>query len=615
MSIKILDEKTINKISAGEVVERPLNVVKELVENSLDAKATAISVEIEKAGKKLISITDNGCGMNKEDLQMCICRHATNKITSFDDLSNIISLGFRGEALPSIASVSMFAIKTQQKNENSGWCLYMDGEARPKVEPWAGAYGTIVEVRNLFFNTPAREKFLKSDITEKSKIISCLDEIALVRNDINFKLVSDGKVIFDYHKSDLKLKRIENVLGKNISEKLKKISFCHPKIEVEGYITTRENSLSQKNVQYLFVNGRCVNYPKWLIHAINQASKETIPIGKYVGLIMFLKTNPSDIDINVHPTKREIKFVNENQMYELFYKFIKTSLESDAPSNIINIQNDSNNFKINNFRKEISSAIPYSYPQHYKFSGSYCHTKYPSKKFDVEDYKNIYQTTRITTPITNNEEQKNTDKKENIEFKQESFLQKEDSFKFVGQIFETYILVEKDKTFYIIDQHAAQERVRYEMFLMQIENHSLKIQQLLIPDVFELSKSKTMIIKNYLEIFKNLGFDINEFGQNSFRLTSYPALLGNNLDFIEIIDKLVTFLEDERNINVEQIKEKIIRASCRTSIKAGDKIFDIQAKALLNELFACKMPWTCPHGRPTVYTLTLSDLEKFFKRT
>ena len=185
---------------------------------------------------------------------------------------------------------------------------------------------------------------------------------------------------------------------------------------------------------------------------------------------------------------------------------------------------------------------------------------------------------------------------------------------FRSQIFDTYILVEKDKNFYIIDQHAAQERVRYEMFSNQLEQKNLKIQQLLIPDVFELQKSKAMLLKNNLDTFKNLGFDVEEFGDNSFRLTSYPALLGNNVNFIEIIDVLVSFLEEEKTTDVEQIKEKIIRASCRTSIKAGDKIYEQQAKSLLRELFACKMPWTCPHGRPTVYTLTLSDLEKFFKR-
>ena len=600
MAIKILDENTINKISAGEVVERPLNVVKELVENALDANADTISVEIEKSGKKFISVCDNGCGMNKDDLQMSICRHATNKITNFDDLSNTFSLGFRGEALPSIASISMFTIKTQQHGQNSGWQLSMNGESKPEVQPWAGAYGTTVEVRNLFFNTPAREKFLKSDITEKAKIISCLDEIALVRNDINLKVVSDGKVVSDYHKTDSKLQRIEDVLGKNISQKLKHISFGHPKVEIDGYITTRQNSFPQKNMQYLFVNGRCVNYPKWLIHAIYQASKEAIPIGRHPGIILFLKTNPSDIDINVHPTKREIKFVQENQMYELFYSFIKSSLESDAPANIINVQNDSAS-------KDTSNSTVFIPPE-YKHSGGYGNVRYPSRQFSVKDYQNVYQTSAVSK-----EETSTTSVSEPVELKQTDLIQ-QDNFKFIGQIFETYILVEKEKSFYIIDQHAAQERVRYEMFSNQLEQKSLKIQQLLIPDVFELQKSKSILLKNNLEVFKNLGFDVEEFGDNSFRLTAYPALLGNNVNFIEIIDVLVGFLEEEKTTDVEQIKEKIIRASCRTSIKAGDKIYEQQAKALLRELFACKMPWTCPHGRPTVYTLTLSDLEKFFKR-
>lgn len=596
MPIKILDENTINKISAGEVVERPLNVVKELVENALDAGATTISVEIEKSGKKLIRVTDNGCGMNKQDLQLSVCRHATNKITNFDDLSSILSLGFRGEALPSIASISMFSIKTQQQGENSGWQLFMKGETKPELAPWAGAYGTTVEVQNLFFNTPAREKFLKSDITEKAKIINCLDEIALVRNDINLKIISDGKVVADYHKTDSKLQRIEDVLGKNIAQKLKQIYFGHPKVEINGYITTRDNSFPQKNMQYLFVNGRCVNYPKWLIHAIYRACKEALPIGRHPGIILFLKTSPTDIDINVHPTKREIKFAQENQMYELFYSFIKKSIESDAPSNIINVQNDTPDISTN-FQKEKDFISQYGYNR----------TKYPSRKFDIKDYQNVYQ-----TPISSKLE--NIEIREDLaQLKQNDLLQ-QDNFKFVGQIFDTYILAEKENTFYIIDQHAAQERVRYEMFSNQLETKSLKIQQLLIPDVFELSKSKTILLKNYLSVFKNLGFDVEEFGDNSFRLTSYPALLGNNVNFVEIIDVLISFLENEKNTDIEQIKEKIIRASCRTSIKAGDKIYEQQAKSLLRELFACKMPWTCPHGRPTVYTLTLSDLEKFFKR-
>ncbi|MDD2524214.1 MAG: DNA mismatch repair endonuclease MutL [Endomicrobiaceae bacterium] len=588
MTIEILDENTINKISAGEVVERPLNVVKELVENALDAKATSISVEIEKAGKKLIRVCDNGCGMDKEDLQLSIKRHATNKIKTFEDLANIVSLGFRGEALPSIASISMFDIKTQQQEKSSGWQLSIEGNKVSNLQPWAGSGGTIAEVRNLFFNTPVREKFLKTDTTEKSKIISCIDEIALVKNDINFKVICDNKTISDYQKTDSKIKRIEDVLGKDMSKKLKHIFFSHQKVEIDAFITTRENSLAQKKLQYLFVNGRCVNYPKWLIHSVYQAYKQAIPIGRYPGIIMFLKTNPADIDINVHPTKREIKFAKENEMYELFYSFIKGSVESDAPSNVINLQIQEEPYINRDYKTNYSFGKSYSKPYGKPFSSP--------KDVTVEDYKNLYSTTRHTVG-------------------QQTEIIHADNCKFVGQVFTTYILVEKDDTFYIIDQHAAQERVRYEMFSNQISKKSLNIQQFLIPEVFELSSPKAIILKSQLETFNKLGFSVEEFGDNTFRLTSYPALLGFKINFIEIIDVLLEFLADEKTTDIERINETIIRTACRSSIKAGDKLQDIQAIELMKDLFACHMPWTCPHGRPTVYTLTQADLEKFFKRT
>ena len=596
MKIKILDENTINKISAGEVVERPLNVVKELVENALDAGASSISVEIEKAGKKLIRVCDNGCGMDKEDLQLSVKRHATNKINNFDDLSNIMSLGFRGEALPSIASISMFDIKTQRQGENSGWQLSVEGNKNSDIQPWAGSGGTIVEVRNLFFNTPVREKFLKTDITEKSKIISCIDEISLVKHQVNFKIISDNKIISDYQKTDSKIRRIEDVLGKNMSKKLKHISFSHPKAGIEAFITTRENSLAQKNLQYLFVNGRCVNYPKWLIHSVYQAYKQAIPVGRYPGVIMFLTTNPSDIDINVHPTKREIKFVKENEMYELFYSFIKGSVESDAPSNIIGLQTEEQKEEpyINKEYKSGGYSFgkkPYSHP--------YVKTANSAGNITVEDYKNLYAALNERT-LDN-------------AVKQTEMISI-DSYKFIGQIFTTYILVEKDNTFYIIDQHAAQERVRYEMFVTQISSKALNVQQLLIPDMFDLPAFKAVVLRNQLETFNNLGFAVEEFGNNTFRLTSYPALLGIHINFIEIINTLIDFLADEKTNDIAEINEKIIRAACRTSIKAGDKLLDKQAMELMKDLFACKMPWTCPHGRPTVYTLTKNDLEKFFKR-
>lgn len=589
MPIEILQESTINKISAGEVVERPLNVVKELIENALDAGASSVSVEIEQAGKKLIRVCDNGAGMDKQDLLLCVKRHATSKIKKFEDLSKISSLGFRGEAIPSIASISMFEIKTQLRSESSGWQLYIEGGKESQLTPWAGSGGTIVEVRNLFFNTPVREKFLKTDTTEKSKIIACIDEIALARHDVDFKILSDNKTVSDYKKTDSKIKRIQDVLSKNTAEKLKHICFSHPKIDIEAFVTTRENSLPQKNLQYLFVNDRCVNYPKWLIHAVYHACKQSVPIGRYPGILMFLKTNPSDIDVNVHPAKREIKFSKENEMYDLFYSFIKSSVESDAPSNIINMDGAGEQSCENKDYKPGNFSFAKSYPKQY--SSSF----YPSKNITVEDYKNVYS-------VNSQESMRQTE------------IIQPDNCKFIGQIFETYILAQQDDVFYIVDQHAAQERVRYEIFLNQMAKKALNVQQFLIPEIFELSASKAVILKSRLGIFNDLGFSVEEFGANTFRLTSYPALLGNNVNFIEIIEILISFLAEEKNADVEQITEKIIKTACTGSVKAGDKLQDKQAVELMKDLFACAMPWTCPHGRPTVYVLTQVDLEKFFKR-
>ena len=352
----------------------------------------------------------------------------------------------------------------------------------------------------------------------------------------------------------------------------------------------------------MFVNNRCVNYPKWLYSAISQGSKSAIPQGRYVGIIMFLKSKPDQIDINIHPTKREIKFACENQMYELFSSIIRKSLEEDAPSSLIETQQL-------NVNEPIEQSEIYNVNNLHKYS---CNTKKSSsyvpsleeainrkQKFPIENYKNLFSSNDA------NIETENLIQPNVIE---------EDSFKFIGQIFTTYILIEKDNVLYVIDQHAAQERIRYEMFMKQKETNSLNIQQLLIPEVFDLPSSKSIILKSKLEYFKVLGFDIEEFGKNSFRLSSYPALLGNFVKFMEIINTLTDYFIEEKTTDVKQITDKIIRTACRSSIKAGDKMEVKQSITLVKDLLACKMPWTCPHGRPTVYKLSNKDLQKYFKR-
>lgn len=591
MSIKLLSQETINKIAAGEVVERPLNVIKELVENSLDACASSIMTEISQAGKKFIRVSDNGFGMDKKDLELSILRHATSKIEDFNDLSHIHSLGFRGEALSSIAAVSKFTVKTRKRGESSGWKLESEGGKSIDISPWAGAEGTITEVSDLFFNTPARKKFLKSDATERSRIIAALEEIAMANADIAFKLLSENRTVFSTPKTENKIDRISDILGKDFANKIRNIKIDHPKAMIEIFYTDRDNSLSNRKYQYLFVNQRPVNIPKWLTHCIYQAYRESIPHDKHPGILIYITIDPSDIDVNIHPTKREIKFSDESGIYDIVFKALRNALTSHSHPEI----------EINTTIKE------FKMPEVSKVKGFQVKTDLPQRKYIGEqkpDYTASFK-----------KENYNIDQYANVYAKQEVFSADnfDNNIKVIGQVFGTYIIVEKDDQLYIFDQHAAAERVRYEAYLAQLKEHSLKIQQMLMPENFELSSSLSESLKSNLNVLNELGIGIEEFGHNTFRIVSYPALLGN-ISIEEIIKTILEDIEIEKNIEIEEKREKIIRSACRASIKAGDNISHIESKKLINDLFKCEHPFTCPHGRPTAYKLSLKDLEKFFKR-
>lgn len=585
MTIKLLSQETINKIAAGEVVERPLNAVKELVENSLDACANSITVEISEAGKKLIRVSDNGYGMSKEDLEKSVLRHATSKISDFNDLYHIQSLGFRGEALSSIAAVSKFDIKTRKKSENSGWVLSANGGKNIKISPWAGAQGTITEVKDLFFNTPARKKFLKSDSTERSRIINSLEETALANQEISFKLISENKTVLQTQQTNDKVERISDILGKKFAGTLKNIKIEHPKAYFDIYFTGRDDSLTNRKYQYLFVNSRPVNIPKWLNHCIYQAYRESIPHDKHPGILIYITIDPSDIDVNIHPTKREVKFADEGGMYDIIYKALKTALTTHTHPEIKmteTIENFSFPSTTSKRIKPSEKPLFVSEPKsNYSFN---------KKKYDISQYANVY--------AKQEELSGNFDNNINV----------------LGQVFDTYIIAEKDGELYILDQHAAAERIRYEIYLNQSKNQNLKLQQMLLPENFELSSSLSELLKTNLSVFNELGINVEEFGQNTFRITSYPALLGN-ISIEQIIKGILEDLEFEKNIEIAKKRDKIIRSACRASIKAGDNVSSLEAKKLVNDLFKCDHPFTCPHGRPTAYKISLKELEKFFKRT
>ncbi|MDR0617688.1 MAG: DNA mismatch repair endonuclease MutL [Endomicrobium sp.] len=603
MSINILSQETINKIAAGEVVERPLSVVKELVDNSLDALSSSIIVEIEQSGKKFIRVQDDGFGMDKTDLELSVMRHATSKIANFNDLSYIHSFGFRGEALASIAAVSNLEIKTRRRGDVSGWKLSVKGNKGIEVSPSSLAEGTITEVKDLFFNVPVRYKFLKSDVTERTKIISTLEEIALANKDVSFKMVSENKIIFSTVKTDKTINRISDVLGKDFAQKLQNVSATFETVSLNIYFTGRDNALQNKKYQYLFVNSRAVNFPKWLIHCINQSYKESIAHDKYPGILLYINIKPSEIDVNISPTKKEIKFANESAMYDIVYKTLKNALVSQpysympgvTPTNKSqeNISLETNNVSVstapkNSFYDNKNMSKP-DYIQEPKIE--YGKASFPKKNYTIDNYVNVFA-------------------------KQKPFLVNnkfDNNIKVLGQAFNTYVIVENEGNLYIFDQHAAAERVKYELYLSQIKNSSIKKQALLMPENISCSKSESQTIKANINLLRNIGIDIEEFGDNFFRIAAYPALLGD-IEVEPIVKNIVAGMEDFKNIEISQKRDKIIRFACRASIKAGDSISLTEIKKLIDDLFQCEYPFTCPHGRPTAYKISLNDLEKFFKR-
>lgn len=601
MSINVLSQETINKIAAGEVVERPLSVVKELVDNSIDSMCSSIVVEIEQSGKKLIRIHDDGIGMDKKDLELSTLRHATSKIESFHDLSSIHSFGFRGEALASIAAISNLEIKTRKKNSASGWKLITTGGEDIEVLPASLPEGTIVEVRDLFFNVPVRYKFLKSDATERSKIISTLEEIALAKEDVSFKIISENRVILNTIRTLKVIDRISDILGKDFAKKLKNIQTSFEKVALNIFFTGRENALPNRKYQHLFVNSRPVNIPRWLAHCISQAYKESILNDKYPGILLYFDINPSEVDVNISPTKREIKFANENAMYDIVYKILKDALVSQNYSSIADIS-------LSN--KESSEPIPIDTKEIDTTIGTPFYDNNKNQFNNVKEPKSYYGTSSFS------KKNYNIDIYANVFAKKESVLvdiKFNENIKIVGQVFNTYIIVENEGNLYIFDQHAAEERVKYELYCKEIKNSSIKKQALLIPENISCSKSESELIKANIDLFKAVGIDIEEFGSNFFRIIAYPALLGD-MPIEPIVKDIISIFDDFKNIEIEQKRDKVIRCACRASIKAGDIISLLEIKQLINDLFKCDYPFTCPHGRPTAYKLSHNDLEKFFKR-
>lgn len=579
--IKILDEILANKIAAGEVVERCSSVVKELVENSIDAGSTEIKVELLESGVKEIKVIDNGKGMDEVDAVACFSRHATSKIYRESDLYHIGTLGFRGEALASIASVAKVTLITS--TGGIGTLVEIHGGKIINVAKGDSRKGTIISVDELFYNTPARLKHLKSLYAELSNIIDYMNKLALSHPNIRFSLYNDNKLIFGTDGSNNLLKTIKDVYGIEIAKKMVEINASNDDYEISGFISLPEVNKSSRNSIVTIVNGRIVKNVE-LNRWINEGYHSLKPDNRYPVVVLNIKVDTSIVDVNIHPTKMDIKFGKQEELNELVYETIKNKLKEKTLIPHIDI------------KKEVikSEEVP----------------KYETLTLDfntISESSNEYNKEETIIPI--NDDLINLEVHEDVKERLPILYP-------VGLVHGTYIIAQNDSGMYLIDQHAAKERINYEMVKKKLFDGKKETIPLLLPVTIEYTTNEYLVLKENFELIESLGFKIEEFGINSVIVKEHPIWLPT-YNFQENIQKIFEMiLEKEKNFNIKRFYDNLsATVACKMSIKANTNITLEEMERLINDLRECDNPFNCPHGRPTVIYYSKSDLEKMFKRS
>ncbi|MFC1800540.1 DNA mismatch repair endonuclease MutL [Nanoarchaeota archaeon] len=564
--IKVLDNELINKIAAGEVVERPANVVKELLENSIDAGATLVTVDIVEGGKSLVRVTDNGSGMAAGDAELCLERHSTSKIKSTKDLFSIKSLGFRGEALASIAAVSNLRLTTKTKDGIEATQVVVEGGVVSDVGQVGAPDGTTIEVRDLFFNTPVRKKYMKTITTEFSVITDIVTRYALANPQIGFKLLHNNHVVLSSPKTVDTLGNITAVYGRNLSKELFPVNFVKHGIEVVGYISKPSLSKGNKNYQSVYVNGRYVKNSV-ITDALYSAYHTMLNVGRHPVFVLQINVDPKKIDVNVHPTKAVIRVLNEDELSSAVYEAVSKALQSN-------------------------DLIP--------------DVEEPVGQFSFKDVKRKYEMSKDEQSLLAPVEEKVAvpEIKVEVESKLPHMI-------ILGQVHKTYILAESNSGLLVIDQHAAEERATYEEF-MEGKN-SVRVQELLSPEMIDLDPKSSVVLNAGLEVLAGIGFKIEHFGDNSFIVRTVPKIV-DRLQTKELVLDLVSELSNAKKETGKIREERLIRAACRKSVKAGAELTLPQMRVLIDRLGQCSQPFTCPHGRPTIINMTIKELEKKFKR-
>lgn len=583
--IHVMSDALANKIAAGEVVEKCSSIVKELVENSMDAHASNIVIHLIKGGLELIEVIDDGDGMDSDDAHLAFGRHATSKITRDDDLFFINTMGFRGEALPSIASVSEVILKTCN-GEDASMIHIKGGEI---LEDKSGDLrrGTDITVMNLFYNTPARLKYLKSEATELYNCVNLIEKFALSRPNIKFTLTNNERVVVKTSGSGDLLKTIHEIYGLNVSNKMLEFKASSNDFDIYGYICKPEILKSNRNDISTFVNDRIVRNMD-INRAINDAYYTYKPESKYPVVVIKINTDPTLVDVNIHPTKQDIKLSKINDLYDLIYTTIKDTLYQ--------------NLLIPNALKEESVAI---------IKDSVI-ADIVSSMTKEEEKKNVQTELDFKIELDDNCEAKELKTSDTLIVNKEM---KSLVLYPVGLALGTYIIAENQEGIYLIDQHAAQERINYEKYMKALRERSVSTTHLLIPITIELSTSDFIILKENVSVLTNMGFIIEEFGVNTFKISGHPTwiLEGHEEESIRKIIDLVIINKD--GFDPVKFNESIaITLACKMSIKANMHISDKAQEALLNDLVLCDNPYNCPHGRPTIIKFSIYDLERMFKR-
>lgn len=606
--INVLPKEIYQLIAAGEVVERPSSVVKEMIENSVDAGAANITVEIKNGGSTYIRITDDGCGIERDQVKKVFVSHATSKIAAKEDLDAIFTLGFRGEAMASIAAVSRVELLTKAQSEELGTRYEIAGGEEIALDDAGCPDGTTIVVRDIFYNTPARMKFLKKDVTEGNAVAGVVERMAISHPDISFRFIRDGKQTLITSGNGELLSAVYCVFGKEVSDCLIPVDYTYENMHLTGFVSSPTASRKSRAMQFFFINKRLVKSATAMA-ALEQAYKNSIMVGRFPMCILDVELNPNLVDVNVHPAKIEVRFANEKPIFDLIYYGVKTAVDADRTVKQADITPKADLFNLH--------TAPVNQEKTYSLKTDFFKKKDDApvqQMFKAEPREDFWQVKSAPLKLDTESEIKTVEpvkKPEPIVEQISGDEEKQISFRLVGEAFKTYFIVEIDNELYFIDKHAAHERINYEAFKAQ---ETIEVQMLLSPVVVNLSKDELDAVINNLDLLNQCGFEVEPFGENAVIVRSVPALIGDSdvKDLIlEIAQKL---LEHKTDITPDKIDWIYHSASCRGAVKAGDKTTPQEQELFVKKLLSMPEIRFCPHGRPVFIKMSRYDIEKQFGR-